>query len=187
MRYNILVHRYAKALLESAVNNNVLDKVLDDLKLINDTIEQNKELRTLINRSFIAKTHKINILNSIFKDRIEKTTMDFIVLMLNKNREAYIEDIYEMYYDLYLVRKKIAVVTVTTAVELDEHTTERIVNILRHKIVEKETIEIKNVVDKNIIGGFIVKYGDYQYDASVIATLKRLHKVFDENLFVKAY
>lgn len=187
MRYNILVHRYAKALLELAVRNNVVDKVLDDLKLVNATMDQSKELRTLICKTFVSKDHKINIFNSLFSSRIEKTTLDFLILMINKNRENYIMDVHDMYYELFLEHKKIAVVTVTAAVELDEQTIERIINILRHKIVAKNTIEIKTVVDKSIIGGFIVNYGDYQYDASVKATLKRLHNVFDENLFVKAY
>ena len=88
---------------------------------------------------------------------------------------------------MYLDYKKIAVVTVTSAVELDEHTTDRIVNILKHKIVDKDTIQIKNVIDRNIIGGFKVGYMDYEYDASVVSTLKRLHSVFEENLFVKGF
>ena len=77
--------------------------------------------------------------------------------------------------------------TVTSAVDLDEQTTKRIVDVLKHKIVEKDTIQIKNVIDKNIIGGFKVSYEDYEYDASLVSTLKRLHSVFEENLFVKGF
>jgi F0F1-type ATP synthase delta subunit len=76
---------------------------------------------------------------------------------------------------------------VTSAVALDELTTNRIVNILRHKIVNKDTVQVKNVVDKKIIGGFKVSYMDYEYDASVVSTLKRLHNVFEDNLFVKGF
>ena len=77
--------------------------------------------------------------------------------------------------------------TVTSAIDLDENTTDRIVNIMRHKIVDKDTVHVKKVIDKNIIGGFKVNYMDYEYDASVVSTLKRLHSVFEENLFVKGY
>ena len=83
--------------------------------------------------------------------------------------------------------KKIAVVTVTSAVDLDDNTINRIVNIIKHKIVGKVTIEVEKNIDKTIIGGFIVRYNDYEYDASVRNTLKRLQSEFEKNLFVKEY
>ena len=59
--------------------------------------------------------------------------------------------------------------------------------VFAHDRLEKivKDLEDKNVIDKNIIGGFKVSYEDYEYDASVVSTLKRLHSVFEENLFVK--
>ena len=88
---------------------------------------------------------------------------------------------------MYLDYKKIAVVKVTSAIALDEQTTNRIVNILRHKIVDRDTVQVENIIDKNIVGGFKVSYRDYEYDASVVSTLKRLHSVFEDNLFVKGF
>lgn len=187
MKPNLLVHRYAKAFLELAVQNDLVDKTLDDLLLIKTTIEDNKELDSLIHQPFVSKERKANILNRLFADRVAKISLNLVNLLIEKNRDSIITDIYDKYYEIYLDYKKIAVVTVTSAVALDEKTSNRIVNILKHKIVNKDTIEIKNVVDKTIIGGFIVKYNDYVYDASVTHTLKRLHSDFEENLFVKGY
>jgi F-type H+-transporting ATPase subunit delta len=118
---------------------------------------------------------------------VEKITLNFLSLLIEKNRDEIITDVYDEYYEMYLDYKKIAVVTVTSAIALDEQTTDRIVNILKHKIVKKDVIQVKNVIDKNILGGFKVNYMDYEYDASVVNTLKRLHSVFEENLFVKGY
>ena len=187
MKYTVLIHRYAKALLDYAVKNDAVERILDDLKLVNETLLQSRELQTLLNQPFVSKAHKINILTELFKNRITDTCLDFLNLMIDKNRESIMGNIYQKYYELYLEYKKIGVVTVTTAVELDKHTTERIVKILQHKIIKKDTIEINNVIDKDIIGGFIFNYDDYQYDASVKATLKRLNSIFDENLFIKGY
>lgn len=187
MRPNLLVNRYAKAFLELAIQNNVVDKALDDLLIVKSTIEGNKELDTLIHQPFVSKERKTNIMNRLFTDRVEKITLNLINLLIEKNRDTAITDMYDEYRMLYLEYKKIAVVTITSAVEIDEKTTDRIVNILKYKIVDKDTIEIKNVIDKSIIGGFIVKYNDYVYDASVTHTLKRLHSDFEENLFVKGY
>lgn len=187
MKPNLLVHRYAKAFLDLAVQNDLVDKTLDDLLLIKTTIEDNKELEILIHQPFVSKERKANILNRLFVDRVATISLNLVNLLIEKNRDSIITDIYDKYYEIYLDYKKIAVVTVTSAVALDEKTSNRIVNILKHKIVNKDTIEIKNVVDKTIIGGFIVKYNDYVYDASVTHTLKRLHSDFEENLFVKGY
>ena len=187
MKPNLLVRRYAKAFLDLSIQNNVVDKTLSDLLLVKTTFEENKELDSLLHQPFVSKLHKTNIINRIFKDRVETITLNLINLLIEKNRDAIIADIYDEYYEMYLDYKKIAVVTVTSAVALDEPTTDRIINILRHKIIEKDTIQIKNIVDKNIIGGFKVGYMDYEYDASVVSTLKRLHAVFEDNLFVKGF
>ena len=187
MRPNILVHRYAKAFMELAIQSDLVDQSLDDLRLVKNTFNNNKELQLLIQQPFVSKERKISIISKIFEDKVEKITLDLLRLIIEKNRDDIIDYIYDAYYELYLEYKKIAVVTVTTAVGLDEATTQRIVNIVKHKIVDKDTIEINNIVDKEIVGGFIVRYKDFEYDASVINTLKRLHSVFEENLFIKEY
>ena len=187
MKPNILVHRYAKAFLDLAIQNDIVDKVLHDLLLLKNTLNSHKELDILIHQPFVSKVHKSNIMSRIFKDKVEEKTLDLVNLLIEKNRDEIIADIYDEYYKIYLDYKKIAVVTVTSAVALDEQTTNRIVNVLKHKIVKKDSIQINNVIDKNIIGGFKVGYMDYEYDASVLSTLKRLHSVFDENLFVKGF
>ncbi len=187
MKPNILVHRYTKAFLELAIQNDVVDKVLDDLLLVKTTLKENKELDLLVHQPFVSKVHKTNIITKIFKDRVDVITLNLVNLLIEKNREEIIDDIYDEYHEMYLEYKKIAVVTVTSAIDLDENTIGRIVNIMRHKIVNKDAIQVEKVIDKNIIGGFKVNYMDYEYDASVVSTLKRLHSVFEENLFVKGF
>lgn len=187
MKANILTHRYAKAFMDLAMQNNVVDKCLNDLLLVKTTLENNEELRSLIHQPFVSREHKVNILTKLFKDKTESITVDLLRLLVEKNRDEIVTEIYDVYHELYLEYKKIAVVTVTTAVSLDENTTNRIVNIIKNKIVGKDSIKVENVIDEKIIGGFVVRYKDYEYDASVRNTLKRLQSAFEENLFVKEY
>lgn len=187
MRFTVLVGRYAKALLDSAINNDMVDKTLHDMRLVDDTLENNLELRNIIEQPFISKEHKKNIFEKLFRDKISEQTLNFLKLMVEKNREDAITNIYEKFYELYLEYKKIAVVNISSVLPLDDVTKQRIVNIMKPKIADASTIEINNVIDKSIIGGFIVNYKDFHYDASVKGTLKHLRKNFSENLFVKAY
>lgn len=187
MRFTVLVGRYAKALLDVAVNNDMVDKILHDMKLVDETLENSMELRNIVEQPFISKSHKKNIFEKLFKDKISELTLNFLKLMVDKNREDIITNIYEKYYELYLEHMKVAVVTITSAVFLDEATKQRIVNIIKPKIADELIIDINNVINKDIIGGFIVNYKDFHYDASVKGTLKHLHKNFSENLFVKGY
>lgn len=187
MKLDILTRRYAKAFMDLAKQNDIVDRCHDDLRLVKNTFDSNEELRTMIHQPFISKESKQNILSEIFKDRTQSITVDLLRLIIDKDRDEILADLYDAFYELYLEYKKIAVVTVTAAVDLDEHTTNRIVNIMRHKIADSYTIEVEKKIDKNIIGGFIVRYKDYEYDASVKSTLRRLQSVSEDNLFVKGY
>lgn len=187
MRFTVLVSRYAKALLNAAINNEMVDTILHDMRLVDDTLENSAELRNIIEQPFISKDHKKNIFEKLFKDKISGQTLNFLKMMVDKNREDIVINIYEKFYELYLEYKKIAVVTITSALPLDDATKQRIINIIRDKIDDESTIKINNIIDKSIIGGFIVNYKDFHYDASVKGTVKRLHKNFSENLFVKGY
>ena len=100
MKYTILVHRYAKALLDYAINNNMVDEVLDDFQLVKDTLSSSKELVAILNQPFVSKNRKINILTNLFKDKVQDVTLKFIVLMIEKNRVGIIVLMYDKYYEL---------------------------------------------------------------------------------------
>ena len=62
MKPNILVNRYAKAFLELAIQNDIVDNVLHDLLLLKNTLNAHKELDILIHQPFVSKIHKSNIM-----------------------------------------------------------------------------------------------------------------------------
>ena len=62
MKSYILTHRYAKAFMDLAVQNNVVDKCYDDMRLVRDAFAGNEELRNMIYQPFVSKEHKKNIL-----------------------------------------------------------------------------------------------------------------------------
>ena len=185
MKNVLLIRRYAKAFFEYALENNVIDRCYDDLKLVSDTLKENDELRLILEKSFVSVDYKTDILVKIFKPYILDVSMQLLTMMVKKGRSSCIEYVFGEYETLLLDYKGISVVTVITALEIDDDTKHRMLRFVEDKV--KGDIKIESRIDKNIIGGFIVEYGDYQYDASVKGVIERLKKNFNKNLFVKGY
>ena len=105
--------------------------------------------------------------------------------MLENGHPEILPEIIDTYRELYNEHENIAVVTITTVVKIDEPTQQHLLRFVKHKINGK--IQIINKIDKKIIGGFIINYLDYQYDASVYTKLRDLEALFTDNLYVKGY
>ena len=185
MKNTLLIRRYAKAFLEYAIENKMTDQGLADLELLTKTLQDNRELRNILSQPFLSKNKKETIINRIFKGQISDKTLNFIKLMLDKNRHEIIPMILVPYRELYYEYKNIAEVTITTAVKIDEPTQQKLIWFVKDKI--NGDVQIINKIDKSIIGGFIINYLDYQYDRSIRNDLKKLQGLFDENLYVKGY
>jgi len=185
MKDILLSKRYAKALFGIALDNNETDAVRHDLDMIAAVLADNHELRTVIANPFVSNQHKNAIFNGIFQNHISDTTKGFLSVLLEKNREDQIQFIAEQYTELYNAHNNIVIVTVTTAIPIDDNTLERIAS----KMADKTDRNIKavNVIDESIIGGFIINMDDYQYDASVSNAIHKLYMSFDKNLFIKGY
>lgn len=185
MKDILLTRRYAKAYLEYAIQSQMTDEGLSDMETISETINESRELRRILSEPFITDNKKNDILMRVFKGNVSDKTLNFISLMIDKNRADIIADIYPQYRELYNEYNNIAVVTITTAVKIDEATTQKFLYFVKDVI--QGNIQIVNKIDENIIGGFIIRRGDYVYDASIRTKLKNLSKIFAENLYVKGY
>ena len=185
MKNTLLIRRYSKAFLEFAIQHNMEDEGLVDLELVSKTIIENRELRSILSQPFVLKSKKKTIIRKVFEGKISNVTLRFVHLMIENNHPEIIHDIIDTYQKLYNDYKNISEVTITTAVAIDEEKQNRIVGFIKKKT--KGDIKIINKIDKNIIGGFIINYLDYQYDESIKTKLKNLEALFTNNLYIKGY
>lgn len=166
--------RYAQALFEIAIENSILDEVMGNLKFIAETIQSEIGLVELIKNPTINKSTKKIIFEKIFKNKTNKTTMNFLWLVIGKNREVYLLDIINKYCDLYNQHNNIVVAQIISAEPVDES--------LKHKIKEKINIggnvHVEEKIDKSLLGGFIIKTGDLQYDASIRKKINNAKRAF---------
>ena len=165
--------RYAKAVLEMAQVSGTATAVNEDMALMAATISENKELNDFINNPTLSVAVKESALREIFGSAQEITKGLLHLLHENKRFEilGQIAAQYNLQFDRF---NNIEEATVTTAFPITPELEEKV----KDKIKEfsSKTITIKNIVDPAIIGGFILRIGDQQFNASVanrLSTLKR--------------
>lgn len=181
MRIKLLSKRYATALFDLAEEMKILDKVETDLKLVREVFAENRELRVIIANPVIDTYKKNKIITMLFEKNIQKLSMKFFQLITNKGREKFIPYICEAFNDIYLEYKNILPVSITTAQKADSKIAASIID--KVKEATKMNVELTENINEDIIGGFVVNFQDYQYDASIINQLNKLKKGFSENLY----
>jgi F-type H+-transporting ATPase subunit delta len=174
MHNHKISNRYAKALFNTAEGAKNSESVLNDSLLILDTLNENKELLRALKNPTINKLAKINLVKKLFNNRINKTTMDFLSLLVHKGREVLLSSIIEDYISFYNKSKNIIVAQVVSSKPLDLETKE----IIKSKINPNSTVKLEETVDPSLVGGFIIKHGDLQYDASIKKQIKNVKRAF---------
>ena len=170
--------RYAKAILSLAVDQNSAEKVSDDMKLIAKTISENTELETALKNAIAKQDAKRKILEGVFPKTNALTTKLFDVLVEN-NRIDVVGDVAKKFNTLYEAHIGKEKATVTTAVPMTDDLEIKVM--AKIKPLPSKSVELENIIDESIIGGFILRVGDIQYNASIANKLNALKREFTLN------
>lgn len=165
--------RYAKAVMSVAQEKNTTDSIQKDMQQVVETIDSSNELRMVLNSPLIKNEIKLASLQQIFSSAESQTKKLFEVLIQNKRIDL-LGEVAAQYGNLYNQLHKVQKATVTTAVPISAALTEKVK--AKVKELTGNDATLKNVVDESIIGGFILRVGDLQYNASIahqLTTLKR--------------
>ncbi len=180
-----VARRYAKSLLGMGRELNITDLLYSDMKLISDTIKENRQLALLFKSPIINTDKKDNILKELFGAHIHKVTLEFLQIITRKKREYHIEDIVSAFVSIYKDHKGIQPAKAITAFPIDDELRAQLLSIITQTTGYK--IELNEVVDDSIIGGFILRWNHLQVDASVTKKLHNLKQDFKANLYLKDY
>ena len=161
--------RYAKAILEIADSKGVASEVSADMTMIATTITGNSELTHFIQNPLIKTDTKKNVVLEVFAS-VNPVTQSLFHLLLENKRFEILAAIAVEYNNLFDVMNGVEVAKVTTAFQMDAALEAKVLAKIATFSDKKVTIE--NTVDASIIGGFILRIGDKQYNASVA---NRLH------------
>ncbi len=170
--------RYAKAVLSLASDQNIAEAVNNDMKLIATTIAGNKDLNNMLQSPVIKSSNKKDVLLEVFKGSNAMTT-NMINTLITNRRLALLNDVAASYNRLYDELKGVQIAQVTTAVPLTDDLKVKV--LAKAKELTGKDVEVKNIVDADILGGFILRVGDKQYNASIANKLNKLKREFTLN------
>ncbi|WP_438963664.1 ATP synthase F1 subunit delta [Winogradskyella sp.] len=170
--------RYAKAVLSLASDNKVADKVNADMKQIASAIATNSDLNAMLQSPVVRSSDKLSVLKAVFGDANNATTNLINTLITNK-RIALLGDVANKYNHLYDALRDTQVAKVTTATPLTKDLEKKV--LAKVKELTGKSTEIMNTVDESILGGFVLRVGDFQYDASIANKLNKLKREFTLN------
>ena len=179
MNQNRAAIRYAKATLDFAVERKAADAVEKNMRDIATVISENVELQHVLESPVVKAEVKKNTLLEIFGDANE-ITKGLIQTLLDNKRISMLQEVAFKYIILHEKRKGEKVAYVTTAIPLTAELEKKILAEVIKATGNKATIE--NKVDENIIGGFVLRVGDTQYDASIANKLNGLKREFTNSL-----
>jgi len=174
--------RYAKAILSLAIDKNKADEVNQDMQLIDTTISESKDLQAVLNSPVIKVEAKEKTLLAIFDNSINTISKGLIHQLIENKRLSILSDVAKQYTIIYDFHKGTQAAIVTSAVPLTDDLKEKI--LVKVKAIVGKEITIENVVDPSIIGGFVLRVGDKQFDASISGEMNELRRKFDDNLYV---
>ncbi|WP_299666941.1 ATP synthase F1 subunit delta [uncultured Polaribacter sp.] len=174
--------RYAKAILNLATDSNSETAVNDDMSFIAATIAENAELEVMLRSPIVKASDKMNVLNALFDGKVNNITLGLFHLLQDNKRIAMLESISKKYAIVFDHLKSTQVAKVTTAVPLTKEVEAQVLNKIIALTGEKANLE--NVINPAILGGFILRVGDVQYDASISNYLNELKKEFDNSHYI---
>ena len=170
--------RYAKAVLSLATDQKATEAVNKDMKSIVNTIAESNDLRDMLLNPVVRSSVKKNVLSQVFKNS-NKITGDLINVLITNKRIALLGDVASKYNQLYDTLIGVEVAHVTTAVALTDALKTKV--LAKVKALTGKEIEVINIIDESILGGFILRVGDIQYNASIANELNKLKREFTLN------
>lgn len=170
--------RYAKAVLSIAVDQKSTEAVYNDMKLIAKTVSENTDLDLALKNAIAKQDTKKQILNQVFP-KLDTLSSKLFDVLVDNNRIDTIADVARKYNELYEAHIGIEKATVTTAVPMTDDLEIKVM--AKIKELTSKSVELENIVDESIIGGFILRVGDIQYNASIANKLNKLKREFTLN------
>ena len=170
--------RYAKALIESAAESNLLEETYSEINSFKDILKNSRQLSDYLLNPTISKEDKGNLIIKILGDEYPNL-INLVNLLTINNRLDEFENIADSFNVLYVKRKGIIEARITSAVPISNDLETEVVKYLES--IKKGQINLTKKIDKSIIAGFVLDFDDTQFDASAKKKLNKMQKQLTRN------
>ncbi len=172
MDYSAVAVRYAKAFFSLADEKNSLELARADVNLLLSLFKTDKSLSTLIESPVIELSEKLRILNEALAASLSEYGLKFVNLVLTNGRASFLYSMCLYFIHLYAEKTNTQSVVLTTAIEVDANISLRIKEKIENDL--KLNVELETKINPDLIGGFTLRIGDKQYDASIANKLNNI-------------
>lgn len=166
--------RYASALFEVGLESEKINLFHDELIFLVGVFNSEPKLMDIFNHPKVTDKEKKELIDNIFGERISAEMKNFLYVLVDKNRETDIFDIANSYEEMYNDHENILNIVAITSIPMDDSRLEKLKLSLEAKF--EKNIVIKNEIDKNILGGVVLKIGDKLIDGSIKAELDSIRQ-----------
>ncbi|EPZ38293.1 MULTISPECIES: F0F1 ATP synthase subunit delta [Anoxybacillus] len=174
MNKQVVAKRYASALFEIAKEQQLLDQLEQELRVVKQVFAQNEALLSVLNHPKVALAKKKALIQEAFAS-VSNVLQHTFMLLLDRHRIDIVEDLVDAFITLANEARGVAEAIVYSARPLTEDETKALAEVFAKK-VGVDTLRITNIIDKDVIGGVKVRIGNRIFDGSVSGKLARLQR-----------
>ncbi len=167
-------YRYAKALFETALAENIIDQTYNDFMFILKILSSVPELMSLARKPLVSSFRKKKLFREIFINSVSESTLNFILFIVDKNRDYLLKDIILQFQRLYYSYKNYLPVEIFLPKDFEDGIKNKIVGRIEQNTGMK--VVPKFIIDPRIIGGFKIKIDDWVYDVTLRNKIDSLFK-----------
>jgi len=164
---------YAEALLDLAKSTSSLKETTNDMNIISQFLTNSSDLKKFLSNPLIVRNAKKNVVKDILGEQVSDATLKFLLLLVDRNRIALIEDITQKFLELSYKEESIEIAKVTSSVKLSGAQQKNLAEKLK-LITGAKQIKLALKVDSQLIGGFTVEIGSKLIDTSIRGQLKQI-------------
>lgn len=168
-----VIEPYAEALMSLAKSQNLADQLGTDVLAVQEVIESSPELVSFLSSPVYGVDQKKATIQQLFDGKIHSYLLSFLLLLVDKQRIGLAAGICDRYRALLRDLRKAVLAEVTSTVELSDAQRQSIVDQVK-AMTGAESVELKSILDADLIGGVVIKVGSQVVDASLRGQLRRI-------------